>query len=220
MSLRAGDLINAARDFQLSGSELEVTDKMMLRALARAEKVIYHLVSPINEDALADTQVFDAEAIQAALDEETPLELVEHFTVLEGVVRYSLEIPGVPFFILPARTAAEMTEYFPAGKLIGRKLHLIRRFPAFTQMDEWAEVEDLTVRLVPVPPAPEDLDALLSLPDMAEDYLVLALADFMLGAMGERSRATTDQHLAARDSLVVTLASQDATTTWRVRDLC
>lgn len=221
MSLTTSSLITAARDFAARGSDLEVTDKMMIRALARAERAIYTQMADLNPDALAAVTTFTGVQVQAALDAGTALSLPEHYTLIDGTLRYEgyPNDPDSPLFFVPARLKDEMQEYYPAAYLLGQDLYLIRRFPAYTNSDEWTDTDTLTIRYLPVPTAPTALASELTIPDIAEDYLVLSLADFMLGAMKERDEAVTSQHLQARDALIGTLAQQDSTTTWRVRNL-
>lgn len=202
------------------GSDLEVTDKMMLRALARAERMIYDTIAAQNEDVLATSTSFSSTEIDAALEDGTGLRIPEHYTVLGGTVRYDgyPNDPDRPLWLVPAKMKDEMPEYFPAGYLFGQELFLIDRWPA-SDNDEWEEADTLTLRYLPVPEAPTRLVSELTIPDIAENYLTLAVADFMLTAMGQKMDSVTSQHLAARDALVRTLLQQDSTTTWRVRDV-
>lgn len=217
----AKDIIDAARDFAITGSELQVTDIMMLRALARAERAIYTLVIPINEDSLAEVEVFDASAVEDALNsEDSPLVLPEFYSILEGTVTYGDGFkPKSPLFLIPARMKGEMPEYHPAAYLIGRAIQPVRRHPHLAFSDEWQGVESIAVRYTPRPRPPKRLNDTLTLPDMAEDYLVMALADFMLISLGEQVESVSAQHIGARDGLVAALINLDATTTWTVRDL-
>lgn len=221
MSLKASDLIESARDHGFSGSRLQVTDKMMLRALARAERSIFSEVVNLNEEALASTVEFDADDITDSLDNGVGLTVGEHYLIIDGTVRYDNypTDPDSPLFIVPARMKEEMVEFYPAAYILGSDLYLIRRFPAYSQNDEWEDATTLTIRYVPKPDAVARLVDTVTLPDIAEDFLVMYLAEFMLRQLGELDEGVIAQHQQARESLIQSLANRDSTTTWRVRDV-
>lgn len=208
MSLVAKDILEEARDFAPLGSE-KVPDKPLLRALARGERIIYELVSHIDDTALAKTETFTEQEVSDAISNKTALVLPNYYNVLGGAVKYAAD-NSANLTLLPATHQSTQSYPVPSAVLIGQELRIV-------DSSGWDDAEGLDVFYTPVPVAPTTLIAELSLPDFSRDYLVLYVATTILRALGILEDVAYTQLTQAQQSLVENLTHQDMSTTWRVR---
>lgn len=220
MSLTASDLIDEVRDLTFVGTN-DVPDKVILRALARAEKELFEAVMQVNEEALADFIEFDSYDINDSLDNGSELAMPSYYLVIDGTLRYGShpDTPDRPFFLVPARMKDEVQHIYPSGYLVGQNLYLRKRNPSITT-DEWTDADVLTVRYIPVPEAPETTDDEFTLPDSCGRFLVLRGACYVQRLIGNaKDKELESDAEAAKSQILQALGGQDSTETWTVRVL-
>lgn len=209
MPLIAGSIIEEARDTALQDSS-RVPNKVLLRTLKRLERGVFEAVLDMNEDALATERTYDSFDL-AVLDELT-LPLPEHYLFLGARVKQKGWESFVEVVLTPNRRGPDANLPRPAARIIGSDLKLIE-----VVADEWGGAEELIIRYVPVPAEPTNLTSELVLPVIAENYLVLGVADFIHRSLGIKDPELTTRADRALASLVNVLATQDDTVTWTIR---
>lgn len=213
MALVAREIINAARDHHPEFLRNDYSNVMLLRALSRAQTALYQAAFSENEEALATSKQFPRATVEAAVKTGTGMSLPAHVLILGVVVRktdgHSCKMQLVPYTDL---LSMEEKKAFPAGALVGQRLHPVAS-------DDWADVKNVSVRYVPMPEKLETLDQELTIPDTAENAVVLALVVFMAqrGNLLSSLPGIVESAGAAQQAWVNMVAEQDTTSSWTVK---
>lgn len=241
MSVKAGELVDQARDTHPGFDRSSIPDKGALRALGRLQRRLAEKVVLLSEEALARPVRFTRDEVNVALlagPQGEGLPLGEQLFVLRAATRY-LDAregdPGVPVSLVAySMNTSDMVYRWPAAYIAGQRLYPIpnpyngagryysERVAATTvpglQETGWAGYDGLDVLAVPVPPQLASLDSILTLPSVTHDALVENLALWMANRKGVIRDLPDLPRIAkeAEEAAVQALAGQDRSSTWMI----
>lgn len=229
--MTAREVVDQARDYHISFDPRRVGEKMALRYLSRYQRRLAEKITAMSEEALASTVSFtkaevDAAALAGAAG--AGLTLPDHLILL-GL--HTTRVAGgssIPVDLVAySNRHVDAVRVFPSAYILNQKLYPTNRYEASgfhikgdssTLEHGWEPLDGIVAILVRTPvelTAPENL---LTLPDSTQDALVANLALWMASRNGvlkelpDLKQEATD----AEASAVMTLGSQDTTSTWTV----
>jgi len=208
-------LIDESRDYHPSFNPRDIPHKAALRALSRIERNLARVITEMDEDFLSEWLEYTPEDVATAYDDGLGFHLGDHAIVVEAQVVHE----SGPNSAMPLIVPNQADQYhwrWPTGYLSGGNFY-IADHPAH----KWNPKTSVRLRVVRVPEVPEVETEEVSLPLIAQDLMVKELALWMamrVNVMRELPGLPESVN-ESKSTLMTSIMSMGATSSWQVRDV-
>ena len=223
--MKAGDILDEARDFSSAFRNLDGGEKAPLRALSRIQQGILSNLSQETPEAVSVQHEIAMNDLLAALGGDRYLSVPEFIITLPnlriGLAVGATTLATAPVSVVPLTDQLKPGADFPSVAFSSGKLWVTDLRLAGGSDHGWEDyVGPLVYRYVPMPPYLEGLDDDLSVPDGLRAALAQELAVWMATRMGDSGLVAILQGQAATvmHHYIDSVRLQERGTPWTVLD--
>ena len=222
--MRAGDLIDEARDYSPAFKSKYGGEKAPLRRLSRLEQALATAVVKLDPEALATAGSINAAAIATALaDDDGVVAVPAYITIIDIKATATAAIGGGdrPVFRVTRTQQYRNGAPFPSVVLSDRALRLTDLRRVAQDLHGWEDFSAIVYDYVPLPAPLVDLDSELTVPDGLGGALVALLAEWMARrtpGSGVNLQDLKDERETLIADFIGSVTQQGLGDTWHVLD--